>query len=130
MLDAKKKNNRCRHLLKTLQVRKNEILTELHVLHGGAGNVEREAALRKELARLVARIAGLGQHANHQPYVTEHALLRYLERVRGIDLDSVKKEMLTPERLAMIKVAPNCEINIGGIKFIVRDSAVITARAG
>ena len=36
--------------------------------------------------------------------VTEHAMLRYLERVKGIDLDKLEKEIITEEVINMVKV--------------------------
>ncbi len=34
--------------------------------------------------------------------VTEHAILRYLERVKGIDIEEVKKEIVSAKTLAQI----------------------------
>lgn len=116
-----------RHLLKALQTREAALKTEMEVLVTGAGNAVRMMALREELATVQKRLKGLVEKAR-EPFVTEHALLRYLERVKGVDLDELEREILTPERTAMIKNVPNCDINVHGIKFIVRDGAVITAR--
>lgn len=122
-----------RHMLKALQVREGDILVELEVLAGGVGNAQREADLRCELHSLQERIAHLqGSHGSRQPFVTEHALLRYLERVKGIDLEAIEREILTPERVAMIKstISGNCALKVNGMKFVVLDSAVITVREG
>lgn len=59
-------------------------------------------------------------------YVTDHALVRYMERVKGIDLDAVRREILTPERVAMIK-AGAVRIKIeGGNELRIKESAVVT----
>lgn len=122
-----------RHMLKALQVREGDILTELKVLTDGAGDVQREADLRRELQSLQERIASLqGCQGDRQPFVTEHAILRYLERVKGLDLGAIEREILTPERVAMIKNVSigRCELKTNGIRLIVLDSAVVTVREG
>lgn len=47
--------------------------------------------------------------------VSDHAIVRYLERVYGLDLDAVRREIMTPERETMIRM---------GAKRIVTDDHV------
>ena len=41
--------------------------------------------------------------------LTDHALVRYLERVKGFDLDAFRKEILTPDTIEIIKSGKECK---------------------
>lgn len=59
--------------------------------------------------------------------VTEHALLRYIERIYGLNLEELKNEILTDESKAMIKFANgNGKFTLNGVKLIVKNSTVVT----
>lgn len=53
------------------------------------GNVER---VRKRLNKLKSQKEQLTQQ--HKVVITEHAILRYLEHVYGLDIDKIKLEMM------------------------------------
>lgn len=60
--------------------------------------------------------------------VTDHALVRYLERVKGVDVDTVRKEMADhiPESL---EHGGGVEfIEYGELVYVVRDRLIITIR--
>jgi ABC-type nitrate/sulfonate/bicarbonate transport system substrate-binding protein len=65
-----------------------------------------------------------------EPLVTEHALLRYVQRMYGIDLDKVKADILTPATTAKIKALKSATLEIGpGVKIVVKDYAVVSVIA-
>lgn len=57
--------------------------------------------LLKEQQRLESQIANLKR--NKKLIVTEHALLRYCERVLGINLKEVEAEILSPEIIELVE---------------------------
>ncbi|WP_370178452.1 hypothetical protein [Alteriqipengyuania sp.] len=60
-----------------------------------------------------------------RPVVSDHALVRYLERKYGFDSEAVRKEMLTPEVEAALRAgAAGCKSHGGTFKF--RDMTVTT----
>jgi hypothetical protein len=60
-----------------------------------------------------------------QVYVTDHALIRYIERVHGIDLEDIRAEVARVcERAA--GVSGNVTIRSDGHFFECRDGAVVT----
>jgi hypothetical protein len=61
--------------------------------------------------------------------ISDHAILRWLERVKGINLDAVRAEMATPA-LAMAD-AFGCPVLIGrnGERLVIRDGVVVTVIA-
>ncbi len=59
--------------------------------------------------------------------ITDHALVRYMERVMGLNFDDIRAEMLPPERARFIAQNPKCRIPAGkGMHLIVRNGTVVT----
>lgn len=64
--------------------------------------------------------------AQEGPVITEHAILRYLERVKGVDLEQIKDEMLPAKTKELIKQLGTGIYPIYGGKLKVQDNRVIT----
>jgi hypothetical protein len=56
-------------------------------------------------------------------------MLRYIERVLGVDLKDVEEAILTESNLKLIEFSPNCKIKSHGIEFIVKSKKVISVVA-
>lgn len=70
----------------------------------------RLSAERKELERRLA-------DAKDGPHVSDHAVIRYLERHHGIDCEAIRMEMLTPMvRQAVMAGAEGVRVNGGVLK--------------
>lgn len=81
------------------------------------------------LGGLRARLKELTTEAP-QPTVTEHALLRYCERMYGIDLEKVKADILTPATVNKINALKSCKLEIGpGVHIVVKQRVVVTVEA-
>lgn len=60
-----------------------------------------------------------------KPKVSDHALMRYLERIIGIDIDSIRKGILTPEVVSSIKSGAK-KIRSNGFVFLIKDGTIAT----
>lgn len=61
-------------------------------------------------------------------HVSEHALLRYLERVKGLDLRAIEQEMLTQKATLAIELGAHA-VPIGdGLEMIIKNRNVITVK--
>ena len=59
------------------------------------------------------------------PTISDHALIRYLERVKGFDLDVFRKEILTKKRISEIN--GGCKgLKMGKFRFKIRNKVVVT----
>ena len=59
--------------------------------------------------------------------VTDHALLRYLERVVGLDVEAVRRDILSDRNRMLIDHCVHAKIPLGnGHRMIVRDATVVT----
>lgn len=65
-----------------------------------------------------------------EPILTDHALVRYLERVKGIDIEKAKKEILSDKLKSMISTLGNGKFPCDNFTVIVKDNQVITILDG
>ena len=111
--------------LKALQVKKTELATkhasmrqalstlqaQLKTLSGDCDFVDRE------IRRLVKR--------STQPIVSEHAIIRYCERVIGIDLDEIREKIL-PSGMAMtVAKLQNGKFPVGASHTLVVNEGIV-----
>ncbi len=61
--------------------------------------------------------------------LSDHALLRYLERVWGIDMDTVREEILTPQVVDAIRAGAS-SVRVNGAMLVVEDRVIVTALDG
>lgn len=64
-----------------------------------------------------------------EPRVSDHALVRWLERVMGYDVEAVRASILTPERAEMIRMGATA-IKANGVSLKVVDNTVVTILEG
>lgn len=75
----------------------------------------------QDLERQISAIQSRGE-----PVVSEHALLRYLERTLHLNLDDIRAEILCG-RAEQIRQLKTCKIKTGtGLTLIVKDQVVVT----
>jgi chromosome segregation ATPase len=63
--------------------------------------------------------------------VTEHALLRYIERVMGVDLEEIRQKVVTAAVEAQVRLCGNGKYPVGDTHTVrVKDNTVITVLVG
>ena len=82
---------------------------------------------RQRIAKLSAQLAA--QEQNKEVKVSDHALLRYIERAMGVDLDKFRADILTEQNRKAIEFAGDCTIKSGGVEFVVKNRTVVTVIA-
>lgn len=61
--------------------------------------------------------------------VSEHAVVRYLERVKGVDIAAVRREILGGLAGAAVKAKKSCVIRRGdGAEIVIRGGYVVTVK--
>ena len=59
--------------------------------------------------------------------VSDHAVLRYIERIHGIDVERIRHEMMPKELAKAIDMAGGCgKFPTGECRYVVRDNTVVT----
>lgn len=60
-----------------------------------------------------------------RPSVSDHAVLRYLERIMGVDVEAIRAGLLTNDVKAAIRAGAT-SVTIEGVKFRVVGSKIVT----
>lgn len=60
-----------------------------------------------------------------QKMVSDHALVRWLERVYGIDVDAVREHILTDEIKMAIQLGAS-KVKADGVQYVLGDGKIIT----
>lgn len=112
--------------LKQLETLLNKTQNDFDVLNTKIANDQRVLASKKKaIENIKSQIQAIS--ANKEITISEHALLRYLERVSKINTDSVKKTIITPELIKMVEtLGGNGKYPVGDITLIMRDYVVTT----
>lgn len=69
------------------------------------------------------------EEANSDPIITEHAVLRYIERMMELDLDGITKVILPDKTKELIKQLGDGTYTVDGkYKAVVKNNAVVTIK--
>lgn len=88
--------------------------------------------LRKQSAKINAEIIKSKQRIevlkknNKGVKISDHAILRYLERVKHIDIEAIKKEMLPYDRIDAIVILGDGKFPINKCTAVVKNNTIIT----
>lgn len=108
---------------KEIEFRLKQLDKELPILENEVATAQRKlAGLKAEMLELTLKL----NKPKEGITVSDHALIRYLERKFKLDVESLKKEILTPEREAAIKMGAT-KIKAEGIDFVVKNNTIVTS---
>lgn len=113
--------------LKQLQTRKAKLEVDIKELakEVKAKQQEHDKAHR-QLQAILREIQGL---RDSEIVVSEHAIIRYLERAMEIDIEEIKSKILTSDNLIIIKNMGNGKYPISngaGLKAVVKNNTVVS----
>ncbi len=87
----------------------------------------RASALRDRIASLRREIEQR-RTPRAEPTVTDHALLRYIERVHGIDMDTLRRHVLSSTVREAIRLGAST-VRHDGLDYKIANNAVVTVTA-
>ena len=111
--------------LKQLESRKSEAEQERKEVH------RKQRVLIKQGTQLDHKITDIVKQIERlkakEVVITEHAILRYVERAMGLDVEQIKDKILTEATRKAIEAMGNGKYPIDeGLKAIVKDNTIIT----
>lgn len=110
--------------LKRLQTQVSTINAEIIPIQKQINDLqERVNKLYAERAKVKAEIDRMQAGP---PIVTEHAILRYLERKYGFDIETIKREILPDKVIDQYKVLGGGKYPVDGFKVVIKNNAVVT----
>lgn len=81
--------------------------------------------LQNDLGQMVSELSRREARDNVVPDITDHALLRYMERIHGIDVDALKAELLTDQLQEAIRSGA-CKFKTAEGDFVIKGASVVT----
>ncbi len=114
--------------LNKLKLAETSLIDEVNNLLEQKKELDRLYADRKkELERVKDEIKKLSDSLPKSVTISDHAMLRYLERVKNVNLQEIEKEILTDSIIQSITQLNTCRlITKAGYKLVVKNRNVIT----
>ena len=109
--------------LKQLQVLEQKYKNELTVLKEEAKRLKAEIQYKQETVKEIQReITFITQ----EPLVTEHAIVRYFERIMNHSIRDIKNIIMPKDLIEKIKILGDGEYPVNGFRVVCRKGAVVT----
>lgn len=105
------------HTLKGLQTARSRLDAEISRIKGELDKAQRELKeIQSQIKQLTKRVVA-----------SEHAILRFLERKRGINIDEIKEEILSDTLKGQIEQLGSGKFPIGdGLRAIVKQNVIVS----
>lgn len=106
--------------------------TQINTLKADIDVLEQEIRIKKEsISQKVKQITQLESEIKKiqvkgELKVSEHALVRYLERVKGFDIPTIEKEIVNEKVRGLVSKFTNGTFPAGGFSVVVKDNTVVT----
>ena len=121
------------HELKSLQGRRDKMRQVISICESEVRDKHKELSQknkelndkRKQLNLILKNIKDI-EDRRKDVVISEHAILRYLERVKGFNLEDIKNEMLDVTTKDTLKVLPVNKIKCAGYNLIVKNNVITT----
>ena len=120
------------HELKSLQGRRDKMIqvisiceSEVRDKHKDLNQKNKELNDKKKQLNLILKNIKDIEN-NNDVVISEHAILRYLERVKGFNLEDIKNEMLDVTTKDTLKVLPVNKIKCDGYNLIIKNNVITT----
>ena len=116
--------NNCSDALKRLQTRLHEKRNLYKTYENEKNHIQSKITLvKKEIDDINNQIKKM---TNSELNISEHAILRYLERVQNINIEEIKKEILTEELKLRFKTLGNGTYVVNGISYKIHNGNIVT----
>jgi len=111
--------------LKRLQTQRDELKGEITILNDQINKmIGSKNSLKSKLESICHKIEKM---SDKEIIVSEHAIIRYMERAMGLNMDEITKQILTPQNKAAIKNMGDGKYPIAeGLKAVVKNNTVLS----
>lgn len=112
--------------LKALQTRLTVAKTELEAAREETRAAQKKEASCQSAVREIQNKIETLQASTKEPIVSEHAFLRYFERVKGYDLNVVRNEILNEKVKEWIQEYQSGKFPADGFRVVVSKGTIVT----
>lgn len=112
--------------IKGIESQINQLNADISLMRGNISQTQKEMSLKVKrksaLEKQLKELKGSGTIK-----VTEHALLRYLERIKGINMDDIRKEILNDTIVSLhSKLGASGEYPCDNFRAVMKNNTIIT----
>lgn len=104
----------------SLRIEKAELDKNIHAFRKEASSVA------AKLGELDAKIKFAKENKDARVILTDHAMLRYIERKYNINIDELREEIMTPNVVAAVRMGEK-SIETNGMKFMIDGTRIVTS---
>lgn len=115
--------------MKQLESIKTKLQGEIEGLKTQKSNISKEITLKQNhVQEIVKKIKILSQGKENEIIISEHAILRYIERVLAIPLEEINQKLLPDKLMEQIKILGDGSYPVeeGKYRIIVKDNVIVT----
>jgi len=113
--------------IKSLETRRNKLQAQRKQLNIEIADKQKESSeMKRKIDSFQKEIEKLKNKKPEKLIISEHAMLRFIERVMHIDLTELQKKILPPEKASEIEKFGNCTYNMEDYKITIKDGIVVT----
>ena len=111
--------------LKQLQSRKAKLEVDVDAFKQDM--IEKQKAHSKAVSQLQEVDKQIGSLQDLDVIISEHSIIRYMERAMGLDIDQIKDQILTEDMLISIKAMGSGKYPMReGLTAVVKDNTIVT----
>lgn len=118
-----------REEMKQLESIKTKLQGEIEGLKTQKSNISKEISLKQaHIQKITEKIKTLSQGAGNEIIISEHAILRYIERVLQIPLEEIEQKIVSSTLKEQIKMLGDGSYPLenGKYRIVVKDNIVVT----
>lgn len=122
-------SKKVREEMKQLESIKTKLQGEIEGLKTQKSNISKEITLKQNhVQEIVKKIKILSQGKENEIIISEHAILRYIERVLAIPLEEINQKLLPDKLMEQIKILGDGSYPVeeGKYRIIVKDNVIVT----
>jgi hypothetical protein len=112
--------------LKSLETQKTKYIIELSGIDNQKKELmQRATELENKIRKINNQINSLYSKEDGVIF-TEHSILRYLERIEGIDIEKIKSKIVDKKTEEIIKTIGSGKISVNGFYIVFKNKKIIT----
>lgn len=114
--------------IKKLQTLKNNLVGEVEALYAHQQEIKHTIATKKTSIQILSTKIDKLMLQNKKLTVSEHAIIRYVERVLGINIEDIENKILNQTTYHLVEELGNGRYpcNNGQFMIVVKDGCVVT----
>lgn len=114
--------------IKELRQRCNNAQMEANITKANMVAIQRDYIAKKKLAEQLERELTLLIKLSNAPLVSDHALIRYMERVLGVDFENIKRDIVSEDVMKILNIvgASGKIPHKDGYILVIKDGTIVT----